>query len=83
MRKNLLEVSSTELQTARIKCVRNDCGGIVEVPVSKLGRAFKCPLCSEDFHTKPLAALRDTLEELGQLSKYFSVSFVIPDDNVK
>lgn len=85
--KRLYSVPMAALQTARVTCRRNDCGGVAEVPVAKLYKvaSAKCPACGEDFYfgtdnPNPLSRLRAVLDELGQLKQYVTVEFVVPDD---
>lgn len=51
--RNLFTFVLDELKTIRVRCKHKDngkeCGGIVEVPIARLGSLGKCPLCKEAF----------------------------------
>jgi hypothetical protein len=87
VRKKLLTVPLDELQTARITCMRGGCGGIIELPADKLYKvaSSRCPVCDHEFYLgqgnpNPLSRLKAVLEEMGQLTAFVSVQFVIPDE---
>jgi hypothetical protein len=75
-----------DLKIVRVICRKNECGGVIEVPVDKLAGAtlFECPICRQVIHphnTNPLIPLGKAINDLSNeaFRKEFDVEFVLPD----
>ena len=81
MTETTLKVRLDELTTVRIVCGRQNCGGVIEVPTSKLvGMQWdvKCPVCSKPFlgESPPESVLADLGKVLDRFSQHaFKVEF--------
>jgi hypothetical protein len=91
MSEKLMKFFLDELTIVRLVCTKNECGGVIEVPMKALaigGKEFSCPGCRERFNTM-LAKALETLEPLTMLgcaaqclegqNARFKVQFVLPD----
>lgn len=84
-----VKIPLDELTTVRLVCKRKSCGGVVEMPTSRLQALIGpplCPSCQQPFVVKQvgsvggLQALGMSLQNLiGGLD--FSVEFVVPMPN--
>ncbi|HZY85540.1 MAG TPA: hypothetical protein VFE78_11970 [Gemmataceae bacterium] len=91
MSEKLIRFLLSELGTIRIICHNKvhptgpECGGIVEVPLAKLGSVDKCPLCKEGFRgdTDSIDRFGDFALAVGRLKEQterYGLEFVLPDD---
>jgi len=87
MAQKIIKIPLGELRTVRFVCVRQNCGGVAEIPVERLGSlpgAVQCPSCNTAFKFKPVGAV-DALKGLGMVlasisdGEGVSVEFLIDD----
>jgi hypothetical protein len=83
----MLTAPLSEMQAVRVVCERGDCGGTIELPADHLHRVAgaRCPVCGHEYflgphHPDPFAKLKAALDEVGQLSEFVTIEFVVPDE---
>ncbi len=89
MRKTTQSVRVADLRTVRIVCLRNKCGGVVEMPLEKVSQfeSARCPVCLQDFNAPErtsghsLEKLRSAIAEVKAMPERLTVEFVIHDEN--
>ena len=84
-----MSVPISDLTTVRLTCRLNKCGGVSELPVSRLADPvyFKCPLCQQDLRRSsqtaaandPLTILGTVVESLRGMEANLGIEFLIPD----
>ena len=86
MTETTLKIQLKEFAAVRVVCRKNDCGGIIELPVDRLsnlakGNFTKCPLCKEDIvppvQFDPLVELGLLIQRLNDLEPSFSLEFPV------
>jgi hypothetical protein len=85
--KQPLRVPFGEIKVVRLVCKRENCGGVAEIPVTRLEAlvgATLCPSCGQAFPVKALGGIAG-LKALGISltnlvgEQHFMVEFVVPD----
>jgi len=84
-----LNISLNELDTIRLVCQQEDCGGVASMPVSRLEAltgAVLCPSCARAFKVEAIGAVGG-LKALGMALRNLSgnelnVEFVVPDPDI-
>jgi hypothetical protein len=84
-----MSVPISDLTTVRLTCKRNQCGGVSELPVTRLADPifFKCPLCQQDLRRSsqssvtndPLTILSTVVAALKGMENNLAIEFLIPD----
>ena len=75
------KIKLSALRTARIYCPKKGCGGVVEFPVTRMGKTISCPACGEEFpHMNQLAQLSRAVSELVNQPDGLQVEFVIQEE---
>lgn len=86
MAEAILRIPLTELQTIRLVCKRDNCGGVAEIPTMRLDAIVgqvRCPSCGQTFNAKQVGSM-NALKGLGLVIKSlateegFAVEFVVP-----
>jgi len=87
MPENILKIPLRELETIRLVCQRENCGGVAEIPARRLEALVgqvQCPSCSQPFSIKHVGNISG-LKALGMAVKNltdendFSVEFLLSD----
>ena len=64
MGETLFNVFLSDVKRVRLLCQKKQCGGVVELPISKLGSEQRCPVCAFSF---------PSIQVLGDLSDNFRI----------
>jgi hypothetical protein len=85
MSRKLLAFLLSELETVRLICQKENCGGVIECRLDRLGDEFlklECPICKDLYRDtsgkpEPLSRLANAIRELRKHEKRVIVEFVI------
>lgn len=88
MSRRLFAFLLSELATVRVICKNPTCGGVVELPVSRLSAQHGntiCHICGANFQThlsnepNPFTALAVAFQQIKQHADKMDVEFVVPE----
>jgi len=85
MSERLFKINLDELETIRLVCQVNQCGGVAELSLGQLAAKTSptCPACGGSFindHRLPHQALAKAIEQIRGQNASVRVEFVLPDN---
>jgi hypothetical protein len=90
MSETLFKFLLSEVKLVRVTCRHkmddgSECGGVVEVPIEKLAKVIKCPVCDNHYahNYSPFAVLGKNLQDAVALEvSAAKLEFVIPKSKI-
>ena len=92
MSEKLFKFLLSEITLVRVHCRNDVCGGVIEIPIEKLGTVFRncsCPLCHRQFDQgnwhgdNLLMIFAEAVKRLNGIKDKVGLEFVLPDTSDK
>lgn len=88
MSEKLFRFLLSEIRTVRLVCQNPECGGVAEVPITRMGNTpavNECRICSRHYfsgqleHNNPIMKLAAAIRELQDKTTDVKIGFSLPD----